>query len=137
VTGGTDSTRAVGERAPAGRQVGPEPPAPRVHLPPARRHPPPPAPPVWRRWDVGSPVVDAAALATLRANLHELAAEIHELAASIDEVKAELHGRPRHDPSGDALRHTRQANRRRAAAAAERASAQKERHAAEQARGQR
>ena len=57
---------------------------------PHRRRRPPPVPRVWRRWDVGSPVIDAAAIAALRANLHELAADFHELAASIHDLKAEF-----------------------------------------------
>ena len=88
-------------------------------------HPPPPPRRIPLSWDVGSSILDAAAIPTLRANLHELAAEFHELAASIHKLRAEEHD------LGDPIRHRLWAALRRTAAVAERASAQKERHAAD------
>ena len=76
---------------------------------------------------LGSPVVDAAAIATLRADLHELAADCHELAAAIHELRAEEHAQNLLQSSGDPTHHQLQADLRRAAAGAERASALKER----------
>lgn len=109
---------------PSGRR--PEPPALRLHLP-TPRQPSRPAPRVPLSWDVGSPVFDAAAVATLRANLHELAAELHELAASVHDLRAEEHEQALLHASGDPVVHQLWADLRRTAAAAERASAQKER----------
>ena len=110
---------------PSGRH--PELPAPRVHMPASRRHPSLPAPRVPRSRDVGSPVVDAVAITILRADLHELAADFHELAAAIHELRAEEHTQALLRPLGDPNHHQLQADLRRTAAAAERASAQKER----------
>jgi hypothetical protein len=88
--------------------------------------PPPPVPRVPLKWDVGS-VLDATATATLRANLHELAADFHDLAAAIHDLRAEEHVQAVLHSLGDPIRHQLQADLRRTAAAAERASAQKER----------
>jgi hypothetical protein len=84
------------------------------------------------RWQVGSPVVDAAAIATLRANLHDLAADFHELAASVHDLRAEEHAQALKHSLGDPSLHQLWADLRRTAAAAEWACARKERHAAEQ-----
>src|SRR5215213_5668749 len=110
---------------PSGRH--PQPPALRVHMPVPRRTSRLPDPPVPLSRDAGSPMVDAAAIATLRADLHELAAELHELAAAIHEWRADEHGQALRHSLGDPIHHQLQADLRRTAAAAERASAQKER----------
>jgi hypothetical protein len=86
---------------------------------------PRPVPRIPLSWDFGSSILDAAAIRTLRANLHELAAEFDELAASIHDVRAEEHD------LGDPIRHRLLADLRRTAAVAERAGVQKERGAAE------
>jgi hypothetical protein len=95
-------------------------------MPAPRRHPPPPDTRVPLSRDVGSPVVDAA-IATLRADLHELAADFHELAAAIHELRVEEHAQALRHSLGDPIHHQLQADLRRTAAAVERASAQKER----------
>jgi hypothetical protein len=116
--------KSVGQRVdvPSGWQA--EPPAPRVHML-RRRHRPRPVPRIPLSWDVGSSILDAAAIPTLRANLHELAAEFHELAASLHDLRAEEHD------LGDPNVHRLWGDLRRAAAVAERTSVQKERRAAE------
>ena len=127
MTDGADLIKAVGQWVdmPSGRH--PELPAPRVHMPAPRRHRSPPESRVPLSRDVGSPVVDAAPIATLRADLHELAADFHELAAAIHDLRAEEHAQALRDSLGDPIDHQLQADLRRTAAAAERASAQKER----------
>jgi len=94
---------------------------------PPRAHPPPPPPRVPLNWDVGSPLLGAAAIAALRANLHELAAEVHELAASVHDLRAEEHAQALLHSRGDPTHHQLQADLRRTAAGAERTNAQKER----------
>jgi hypothetical protein len=110
---------------PSGRH--PELPDSRVHVPAPRRHPPLPDPRVPESRDVGFSVVDAAAVATLRADLHELAADVHELAAAIHEMRAEEHAQALLHSWGDPVLHQLWADLRRTAAAVERGSAQKER----------
>jgi hypothetical protein len=113
---------------PSGRH--PELADPRAHLPaPPRRHSPcdPQGAPSRH---VGSPVVGGATNATLRANLHELAAEFHELAASVHDWRAEEHAQALRDSVGDANFHQLWEGLRRTAAAVERGSAYKDRHAA-------
>ena len=90
-------------------------------------HPPLPDPRAPPSRDIGSPVVNATPIATLRADLHELAADLHELAAAIHELRAEEHAQAVLHSLGDPIHHQLQADLRRTAAAAERASAQKER----------
>jgi hypothetical protein len=77
--------------------------------------------------DVGFPVVNATAIDTLRADLHELAADFHELAAAIHELRADEHAQALLHSLRDPIDHQLQADLRRTAAAAERASAEKER----------
>jgi hypothetical protein len=96
-------------------------------MPAPRPHPPLPAPRVPLSRDIGSPVVNATAIDVLRADLHELAADFHELAAAIHDLRAEEHAQALRDSLGDPIDHQLQADLRRTAAAAERASAQKER----------
>ena len=93
-----------------------------------------PAPRVPLDWDVGSSVFDTATIAGLRANLHELAADVHELAAAVHDLRAEEHAQALLHSLGDPGLHQLWADLRRTAAAAEWASARKERHAAEQLR---
>ena len=93
-----------------------------------------PAPRVPLSWDVGSSVLDPATVAGLRANLHELAADVHELAACIHDLRAEEHEQARQHSPDDPGRHQLWADLRRTAAAAEWASARKERHLARQLR---
>jgi ribosomal protein L12E/L44/L45/RPP1/RPP2 len=80
-------------------------------------------------------VVGGAPIASLRANLHELAAEFHELAAAIHDWKAEEHAQAVLHSLGDVSFHELWRDLRRTAATAERASAQKQRQAAEYWRG--
>jgi hypothetical protein len=80
---------------------------------------------------VGTPALGGATNATVRARLHELAAEVHELAASIHDWRAEEHALALRLSLGDADFHELWSDLRRTAAAAEWASARKERDAAE------
>ena len=109
----------------------PELPAARMHLPPPPRHRSLPDRRVGLSWQVGSSVVGGAAIATLRANLHELAAEFHELVASVHDLRAEEHAQALLDAFGDVNAHELWRDLRRMAAAAERGNAQKERHSAD------
>jgi hypothetical protein len=109
----------------------PELPAPRAHLPPRRRHRSLSDRKVALSPQVGAPALGGATNATLRAHLRELAAEVHELAASIHDWRAEEHAVAFRLSMGDADFHELWGDLRRTAAAAERACAQKERHAAE------
>ena len=114
---------------PSGRQ--PELPAPQAHRPARRRHSSPSDRQVALSPHVSAPALGGATNATLRAHLHELAAELHEVAASIHDMRAEEHAQAIHLSSADADFHQLWGDLRRTAAAAERASAQKERNAAE------
>lgn len=132
VTDDADRIKAVGRRAEveSGRH---QPSAPGPHLPPGSNSPFP-APRVPLSWDVGSSVFDTATIAGLRANLHELAADVHELAAAVHDLRAEEHAQALLHSLGDPGPHQLWADLRRTAAAAEWASARKERNAAEQLR---
>jgi len=77
-------------------------------------------------------LVQAAAIAALRADLQELAANLHGVAASIHDLRREEHVHAFLDGVGDPFLHKQGAERHRAAAAIERASAEKERRAAKQ-----
>ena len=128
----TDLIAGVGRKVhlPSRRQ--PDLPARPAHLPPGRH---PELSPQDQRYGAGySVVADAAAIATLRANLHELAADFHELAASIHDMAAEQHAQALLHGFGDPILHRQCFQWRRARAAAERASAEKERRAGEQDR---
>lgn len=110
-----------------------EPSAPELPLPPGLNIPLP-GPRAPLDWDVGSSALDSAAIPALRANLHELAADVHELVASLHDLRAEQHKQALLHREGDPGLHQLWADLRRTAAAAEWASARKERHAAAQLR---
>ena len=133
VSDDADRVEAVGRRVEMESGRHPEPLAPELHLPPGRNLSLP-AQRVPLSWDTSPSGFDAAAIAGLRANLHELAADFHELAASIHDLKAEGHEQALLHARGDAELHRLWADLRRTAAAAEWASARKERRAAEQLR---
>jgi hypothetical protein len=103
---------------------------PRAHLPAPPPHHSPPDPQSAPGRNVGSPAVGGATNATLRAILHELAAEFHELRASIHDWRAAEHEQALHDSVGDANFHQLWAGLRQTAAAVERGSAYRDRHAA-------
>ena len=72
-------------------------------------------------------MVGVAVITVLRADLHELAADFHELAAAIHDWRADEHRQALRHSVGDPIHHQLQVDLRQTAAAAERASAQKER----------
>jgi hypothetical protein len=133
VTDDAERVTAARRRVEAESNGHPEPSAPGLRLSPGRNFPLP-TPRVPLNWDVGSSVLDAATIAGLRANLHELAADVHELAAAIHNLRAEEHEQALLHSLGDPGHHQLWADLRRTAAAAEWASARKERHAAEHLR---
>jgi hypothetical protein len=79
-----------------------------------------------------STLADAAAIATLRADLHALAASLHDVAAAIHDLRRDEHVQAFLHGFGDPSLHRQGAQRHGAAAAAERASAEMERLAARQ-----
>jgi hypothetical protein len=98
----------------------------------ARRHLGPTARRVSLRRGLRSAVADAATIGTLRTDLQELAATLHEVAASIHDLGRDEHVQAFLDGVGDPVLHRQEAEGHAAAAAAERASAEKERRAARQ-----
>ena len=85
-----------------------------------------------RRRTLRSTLDEAAAIATLRADLRELAVSLHEVAAGICDLQRNEHVRAFLDGVGDPILHRQCAERYRAAGVAERANAEKERRAAVQ-----
>jgi hypothetical protein len=87
-----------------------------------------------RRRILRETLVEAAAIAALRADLQQFAASLHDVAASIHDLRRAEHVQAFLDGVGDPILHRQGAERHRAAATEERASAEMERQAARQDR---
>ena len=83
-----------------------------------------------RRRILRETLVEAAAIAALRAVLQQLAASLHDVAADIHDLRRDEHVQAFLDGVGDPILHRQGAERHSAAAAAERACAEEERRAA-------